>query len=98
MTKRKSNNSKEVEKAAGLLKKGPFIIDNSIVKPKLLTEETIAEANEIKKTFKKSSRNNWIQNFMKNNNYGIHEVESNGDCFFAVIRDAFKQIGQITTL
>ena len=98
MTKRKSNNSEEVEKASGLLKKGPFIIDNSIVKPKLLTEETIAEANEIKKTFKKSSRNNWIQKFMKNNNYGIHEVESNGDCFFAVIRDAFKQIGQITTV
>ena len=35
---------------------------------------------------------------MKNEHYNIHEVESNGDCLFAVVRDAFKQIGYNTSV
>ena len=66
--------------------------------PNMLNEESKNDAKEHKKKFKESSNNNWMQKFMKNNNYYIHENEGNGDCFFAVIRDAYKQIGKKTSV
>ena len=90
--------SKQVEKVNKILEKGIFIIDTNELQPKVLLEETEAEANELKKAYKESSKNPWIQKFMKNNQYKILEVDNNGDCFFAVIRDAFKQIGHNTTV
>jgi len=86
------------EKVKKILEKGIFTIDENEKQPKMLLEETETEANAIKKSYKESSKLPWIQKFMKNNNYKIDEVENNGDCFFAVIRDAFKQIGHITTV
>lgn len=59
-------------------------------------ESADAEREEYKKA--KSSKDIWIQKYMKNHQYRIHEVESNGDCFFAVIRDAFADIGKKTTV
>jgi predicted NAD-dependent protein-ADP-ribosyltransferase YbiA (DUF1768 family) len=88
--------SEELEVSNKKLEEGIFKIDEKSVIPKLLPEETMEEAVEMKKEFKKNSRNAWIANFMKNNNFKIHEVEKNGDCFIAVLRDAFKQIGKIT--
>ena len=90
--------SKEAEKAAETLKKGVFEVDPNTKKLPALHEETEDEAKATKKEYKEAAKNTWIEKFMKNNHYDISEVENNGDCFFAVIRDAFKQIGQITTV
>jgi predicted NAD-dependent protein-ADP-ribosyltransferase YbiA (DUF1768 family) len=76
----------------------PFESDSDYKVAALLKEETESESQAIQKEYKKSSKNNWIEDYMKNNNYNIVETESNGDCFFAVIREAFKQNGQITTV
>ncbi len=63
--------------------------------PEMLKEETKAEADALKNP---SANSNWVQKFMKNENYRIHDVPADGDCFFTVIVDAFKQIGKKTTV
>lgn len=65
----------------------------------LLPEETKHVALSIKEGFTSSpSKHNWLQEFMHNSNYSIKDNEGNGDCFFAVVRDAFEQLGQATTI
>jgi hypothetical protein len=90
--------SATVEKAEKILEKGVFTIDANKPTMETFPEETETIANEIKKAYNESSHDKWIQKFMQNKNYGIQDVESNGDCLFAVIRDAFKQIGYHTTV
>jgi hypothetical protein len=85
--------SQEVEKANVLLESGIFQKDPHVKISALLPEETEDEAKDTKKGFAETAKHNWVNTFMKNPHYGIHEVESNGDCLFAVIRDAYKQIG-----
>ena len=63
-----------------------------------LPEETKEIADAERKEYKGSSKDIWIQKYMRNNQYRIHEVETNGDCFFAVVRDAFADIGKKTTV
>lgn len=86
------------DKIEKTIKKGLFTIDPNVTKSPILTEESKDDTDNIKKKFVSDPDHNlWIQEFMHNTNYDIHTVESNGDCFFATIRDAFKQIGyQIT--
>jgi len=93
-----SEKSKEKEELEKIVEKGIFEIDTHMKSPQLLKEETLEDSNANKLEFKKSSKNEWIENFMKNNYYNIIDNEGAGDCFFAVIRDAFKQIGQTTTV
>lgn len=98
VSKVKAPRTAQTEKATAVLKKGLFETDDRTKIPALLTEETEKEADQIKKDFTDSKDKPWIAKFMKNDNFTIHEVEANGDCFFATIRDAFKQIGKITTV
>ena len=63
-----------------------------------LEEETKEMADKERKDYKESARNSWMEKYMRNNHYRIHEVETNGDCFFAVVRDAFADIGKKTTV
>jgi len=79
-------------------KKGLLEIDENYNQPELLKEEDETDDKEIKKGFKETAKQPWIQKYMKNPNYEIVEVESNGDCFFASVREAFRQIGYKTTV
>jgi predicted NAD-dependent protein-ADP-ribosyltransferase YbiA (DUF1768 family) len=76
----------------------PFTEDPTIKQPEMLPEETEAMSNEAKSNYSESATNTWIQKFMKNKEYGLIDNEGGGDCLFAVIRDAYSQIGKVTTV
>lgn len=80
------------------LKNGVFETKPKFEKPLFLEEEIESTAAEIVSNYKESKKDPWIQQYMKNPNYDIIDVESNGDCLFAVIREAYKENGYITTV
>lgn len=90
--------AKSTEEANETLEEGLFIDNKTITILPMLPEETKDQSDKIKQEFQESSRNSWIENFRKNNNYKIVDNEGGGDCFFAVIRDAYKQLGKDTTV
>lgn len=90
--------SKEMDKSIKISKDGIFEIDKNIKQPMSLKEETEEDSNKLKMDYKKSSANKWIENFFKNNNYNIVPNDGAGDCFFYVVRDAYRQIGYNTTV
>jgi hypothetical protein len=92
------NVSESVKKTMEVLKEGVFERETSIRVPAQLVEENKEESVKLKKEFKAAKTNQWIENFMKNNNYDIVETLSNGDCYFDTIRIAFLQIGYKTTI
>uniref|UniRef100_A0A6C0CU06 NADAR domain-containing protein n=1 Tax=viral metagenome TaxID=1070528 RepID=A0A6C0CU06_9ZZZZ len=76
---------------------------DAFVIPEMLEEENRDDAEKMRGKFlaeEKTSKKeyNWLQKFMENNYYSIIENERGGDCLFATIRDAFAQIGQITSV
>ena len=86
------------KKADETLKTGLFIEDKSVVQSPRLMQETKIDSDKYKSEYTENPSNTWIEKFTKNNNYKIIDNEGGGDCFFAVIRDAFKQIGKIITV
>jgi len=64
----------------------------------LIAEESKEDAKDITDKYHFNESDLWVQKCMKNKLYTIQDVEANGDCFFATIRDAFASIGQTTTV
>jgi len=77
-----------------------FVKDKTQPNVATLPTETEEESKGLKEEYEKtkSLQDNWIQTFMKNKGYAIQRNEGGGDCFFAVIRDAFQEIGWQTTV
>ena len=90
--------SNGTSKAVDVIGENIFTLDTTIVPPALLQEENQADSDELSDDYKESSKSNWIEKFARNNNYSILENEGKGDCLFAVIRDAYRQIGKQTTV
>jgi protein-tyrosine-phosphatase len=79
-------------------KDGVFTVDKTKKTPLNLVEENEEMSNSLKEQYVESKKTNWVEKFMHSNNYDIIDNEGGGDCFFAVIRDAFQQIGHDTTV
>jgi predicted NAD-dependent protein-ADP-ribosyltransferase YbiA (DUF1768 family) len=75
-----------------------LFIDSEVSSREPLPEETQEDALKLKREYKESTKNKWIEKFMKNNEYNEVDNEGGGDCLFAVIRDAFEFIGKKTTV
>tara|TARA_R110002073_G_scaffold127773_11_gene273253 strand:+ start:4964 stop:6949 length:1986 start_codon:yes stop_codon:yes gene_type:complete len=89
----------------GLLSK-----DGVVIKPvKSISEKKVEEAldddflpgDDIINTemrereqYKSIEDESWIKRYMKNSHYSLLDVEADGDCFFATIREAYKDMGK----
>ena len=75
-----------------------FVKIKGVPVPPLLPEETQKQSKDIREKYHESSKDTWIDKFMKNHNYNIQDNEGGGDCLFATIRDAFSSIAQQTSV
>ena len=76
--------------------------DYSVILDDLIEQDTdVYNVKQTKKEYKESIKlyknkrgNNWLNRYFKDNKYEVIDNEGGGDCFFAVVRDAFKSIGK----
>ena len=97
VTKVKIRNS-DKKKEDDELKEGIFKENSELKKKEMLKEETELESKEIKSNYEEKLNSDWINKFLKNNNYGIIDNDGTGDCFFITIRDAYETEGKMTTI
>ena len=83
-------------------RKGIFVFTKGVLIPPLLKEETKKKSADLTLEYngklKDVKKDNWVQQFMENKNYGIIDNEGGGDCLFSTIRDAFSSIAQQTSV
>ena len=84
--------------AEATLENGVFIVDKDRESSNGLIEETESVADKIRKEYRESSTNTWIEQYMKNNHYRISKVAGDGNCYFTSIINAFGHIGRKTTV
>jgi len=63
-----------------------------------LKPETAKMSQAERTKYVEQSADTWVQKYMKNKNYYLVDNEGKGDCLFATIREAYKTIGQETTV
>ena len=102
--KKEKNEEKSEELTIPAIRKDIFTQTTETIKmPPVLPEETKEQDEKEQGKYLKNAKTSkkeecWIGTFMENNNYSIKDNEGGGDCLFATIRDAFAQIGQVTTV
>jgi hypothetical protein len=76
------------------LENGIFIVDAEAPLPPTLPEESEADATKLRKEYRESARNTWIEKHLKNNQYRIEAVPGDGDCYFTCVKNAYAKIGR----
>ena len=79
-------------------RKDIFVLTRGVPIPPQLKEESQKKAKDIRDKYHESPSDNWVEKFMKNNNYSIIDNEGGGDCLFATVRDAYSSIAQQTSV
>lgn len=94
-----SNEEDRIKYNSDQLKQSIFKVDNTTERSSfLLDTETLENATTIRNNYIPKQNSYWVNNFMKNSFYSVQDNKGSGDCFFYTIIDAFKTIGQYTTV
>lgn len=61
---------------------------------KLSSVDQMTQEMREREAYKPQIDDSWIKKYLKNGSYSIQDNEGDGDCLFAVIRDAFRSINK----
>lgn len=95
-----------LEDITNVTEKDEITLENLFTKDVPLPEvetwdtETEESAKKLVEEYRMSSKQkvNWINSFMRNNNYGVEEIAGDGNCFFTCIQYAYDSIGYRTSV